>query len=301
MIGQTISHYKILEKLGEGGMGIVYKAQDLKLNRVVALKFLPSFAGDVERQRFLQEAKAISTLNHHHIATIHDVEEAKGRFFIVFEYIPGGSLKSKIQSLQSEGKLLTLHQALEFALQIAEGLAHAHAHGIIHRDIKSENILLSADGEVKITDFGLAKLFGEVGITKTDSVVGTTAYMSPEQLLGDEVDHRTDIFSFGVVLYEMLAGTRPFRGEHQAAIMYSIVNEDPRPINKFRGDVPPELENILHRTLAKDREDRYPDVASLIRDIQSMKEASEGGQKIGIGARLPMRSEEHTSELQSQR
>jgi len=213
MIGTTISHYEILEKLGEGGMGIVYKARDVRLNRVVALKFLPPALESPDAlKRFEQEARAISALNHPAIATIHDIDEADGRTFIVLEFISGGTLKSMVQKAESEGAELPLADVIRYGIQLAEGLASAHRAGIIHRDVKSDNAMLTSEGNVKLADFGLAKLQNAVQVTKVASTVGTAAYMSPEQMRGEEVDGRSDIFSLGVVLYELTTKRMPFGG-----------------------------------------------------------------------------------------
>src|SRR5512140_285831 len=229
MIGQTISQYRILEKLGEGGMGVVYKAQDTKLDRIVALKFLPHHltANEAEKARFLQEAKAAATLNHPDVCTIHDSQNAEGHQFIVMEYVEGKTLHDVVTSS------LKLDAAVSYAIQIAEALDEAHSKGIVHRDIKAENIMVNSKNQIKVMDFGLAKLKGSLKLTRTSSTVGTLAYMAPEQIQGAEADARSDIFSFGVVLYEMLTGHLPFRGEHEAAILYSIVNEDPEALQKI--------------------------------------------------------------------
>jgi serine/threonine protein kinase len=211
MLGQTISHYKILEKLGEGGMGVVYKAHDTKLNRDVAIKFLPHqiVASEQQRERFVIEAQAAAALNHPNIATVYAIEEADDETFIVMEYIEGQELKGKT----AKGPL-AIDEAVTIATQIAEGLQAAHKKDIVHRDIKSSNIMLTEGGQVKIMDFGLAKVRGGSQVTKEGTTVGTAAYMSPEQARGDEVDHRTDIWSFGVVLYEMITGKLPFKGDY---------------------------------------------------------------------------------------
>jgi len=228
MIGKTISHYKILEKLGEGGMGVVYKAQDTRLDRLVAIKFLPQhlIADAVEKERFVHEAKAASALNHANITTIHEIDEFEGQMFIVMEYCEGKTLKKMI-----EKETLTIKKVLDIGIQICEGLTAAHKKEIVHRDIKSENIMVTQEGQVKIMDFGLAKLKGATKLTKARSTLGTAAYMSPEQASGEEVDSRSDIFSFGVVLYELLTKQLPFKGEHQAATLYSIINEEPQPVS----------------------------------------------------------------------
>jgi serine/threonine protein kinase/Flp pilus assembly protein TadD len=278
MIGQTISHYKILEKLGEGGMGVVYKAQDLKLDRLVALKFLPAsvVASEEEIARFQQEAKAISALNHPNIATIHDVDEADGQRFLVLEYLPGGTLKSRVKSLQSSGKELSVKEIVELGLQIGEGLSHAHRHGIVHRDVKTDNVMLTEEGRVKITDFGLAKLRGGAHLTKTGTTVGTAAYMSPEQVMGESVDHRSDLFSYGVVLYELATGHLPFRGEHEAALSYSIVNESPVPMKSLRADLPDGLERIVTRLLEKEQEKRYQSAQDVVLDLRNLQQEISG-------------------------
>ncbi|MCJ7578614.1 MAG: serine/threonine protein kinase, partial [candidate division Zixibacteria bacterium] len=234
MIGKTISHYKILEKLGEGGMGVVYKAQDTKLDRIVALKFLPQHltSDPVEKERFVHEAKAASALNHPNVTTIYEIDEFEGQMFIVMEYCEGKTLKQII-----EKETLSVRKVLDIGIQICEGLVVAHEKGIVHRDIKSANIMLTPRGQVKIMDFGLAKLKGGTKLTQTRSTLGTAAYMSPEQAQGEEVDQRSDVFSFGVVLYELLTGRLPFEGEHQAAIIYSIINEEPQSVARFNNQV----------------------------------------------------------------
>jgi TolB-like protein/Flp pilus assembly protein TadD/predicted Ser/Thr protein kinase len=265
MIGKTISHYKILEKLGEGGMGVVYKAQDIKLDRLLALKFLPSqlVASEAEKARFLQEAKAASALNHPNVCTIYDIKEEGEQQFIVMEYVDGVTLRKKFES-----KPLSLNDAITYAIQIGEALKEAHAQGIVHRDVKSDNIMINSKNQVKIMDFGLAKLKGSLKLTKTSSTVGTLAYMSPEQIKGEEVDARSDIFSFGIVLFEMLTGRTPFSGEHEAAMMYSIVNEDPTPIQKYLQDAPAELQHVLNQALEKNPEERYQAVSEMVRELR---------------------------------
>ncbi len=262
MTGQTISHYKILEKLGEGGMGVVYKARDTVLDRFVALKFLPGHltASDAERARFFQEAKAASALNHPNACTIYRIDQHEGQYFIEMEYVDGSTLREKIPVARTT-------DAIAYAMQIGEALQEAHAKGIVHRDIKAENIMVNSRSEIKVMDFGLAKLKGSMNLTRTSSTVGTLAYMAPEQMQGGEADARSDIFSFGVVLFEMLAGRTPFRGEHEAAMMYSIVNEEPEPIAKYRPDVSPELERIVKRALEKDPSDRYQSAADMVSEL----------------------------------
>jgi len=274
MIGKIISHYKILEKLGEGGMGIVYKAQDTKLDRLVALKFLPTnlTASPEEISRFEQEAKAISALNHPNIETIYDVDDVGGQKYLVLEYIPGGTLKSRLKQLKSEDKTFSLSEILDYGMQMAEGLAHAHKHRIIHRDVKTENIMMTEEGKVKLTDFGLAKLRGTVQKTKTGSTLGTAAYMSPEQVRGEEVDHRSDIFSLGVVLYELVTSHLPFKGDYEAALSYSILNESPPSVKSMRPDVPQALEKIINRCLEKDRTKRYQHADEIVADLRAIQQ-----------------------------
>ena len=268
MIGQTISHYRILEKLGEGGMGVVYKAQDLTLDRIVALKFLPPRASESPetKARFLQEAKAAAALNHPDICTIHGVEEHDGTMFIVMEYIQGGTLRNAI----AKGNL-SMDNALAMAVHIGEALQEAHSKGIVHRDIKADNIMLTARGQAKVMDFGLAKLKGSLKLTRTSSTVGTLAYMAPEQIQGGEVDSRSDIFAFGVLLFEMLTGRLPFRGEHEAAMMYSILNEAPDSLSIHIPDASPELLHILNRSLEKNPEDRYQSVGEMVIDLHRLR------------------------------
>lgn len=269
MIGQSISHYKILDKLGEGGMGVVYKAADTKLNRTVALKFLPDRVNKDEaaKARFLQEAQAAAALNHPNICTIYGIEEHEGHLFISMEYIEGGTLREKLPFAKSD-------DALTIAMQIGEALQDAHAKGIVHRDIKADNVMLSAKGQAKVMDFGLAKLKGSLKLTRTSSTVGTLGYMAPEQIQGGEVDHRSDIFSFGVLLFEILTGKLPFRGDHEAAMVYSIVNEEPESIQKYLPAASPELARILEKALEKDPAERYQTAADLVVDLRRVKKQS---------------------------
>jgi eukaryotic-like serine/threonine-protein kinase len=281
MIGQLISHYKILEKLGEGGMGVVYKAEDTKLKRIVAVKFLPkrlSVHGE-ERERFVHEAQAASALNHPNICVIHEIDEVDNESFIVMEYMDGVTLREWIRKKaeQSEGyRKLGMKEAVSLATQIAEGLEKAHEKGIIHRDVKSENIMVTIDGRAKIMDFGLAKLKGVSKLTKTGSTVGTIAYMSPEQVEGIETDHRTDIFSFGVVIYEMLTGHLPFRAEHETAIMYEIINVEPQSLTNQHKGIDLELNRIVMKCLEKDRDERYQSMREVVVDLKRYKRDSEG-------------------------
>jgi len=272
MIGQIISHYRIIEKLGEGGMGVVYRAEDTKLKRTVALKFLPKGleAHEPERARFLQEAQATSALNHPNICAIHSLGEHEGQQFIDMEFVDGVTLRNKIVGAIHESPL-PVNDVITYTIQIGEALQEAHSHGIVHRDVKPENIMVNTKNQVKVMDFGLAKLKGSMKLTRTSSTVGTLAYMAPEQIQGSEVDARGDIFSFGIVLYEMLTGHLPFRGEHEAAMMYSIVNESPEPIQKYRPDLSSELLHILNRALEKDPEERYQTVHDMVIDLRRVK------------------------------
>ncbi|MGB7063277.1 MAG: protein kinase [Candidatus Zixiibacteriota bacterium] len=271
MIGKTISHYRVVRKLGEGGMGEVYLAQDTKLNRQVALKFLSEqFASDQSfKARFKREAQAAAALNHPNIITIHEVAEHQDRPFIAMELVEGESLKELI-----ERKDLSIDRVTDLGIQISQGLAKAHQAGIIHRDVKPQNILIDKDGRARICDFGLAKLRREVMLTRTGTTVGTVAYMSPEQGQGKEVDQRSDIFSLGVVLYEMVTGQLPFKGEHEAAIVYSIVNDTPEPLARYKAGVPEELQKIVEKALRKDAETRYQSSADLTADLRELRRQS---------------------------
>jgi serine/threonine-protein kinase len=269
MIGKMILHYKIFEELGAGGMGVVYKAEDTKLKRTVALKFLPfELTRDASaKKRFMQEARAASALDHPNICTIHQIDETpEGQMFICMACYEGNSLEEQI----AQGSL-DVGDVIDIAAGIAEGLAGAHKEGIAHRDIKPANILITRDDQVKIVDFGLAKLSGQTRITKTGTTVGTAAYMSPEQAKGESVDHRTDIWSLGVVIFEMVTGELPFRGEYEHAITYSIINEPLRSMTTLRTDVPDNLERIVEKALAKDPSERYQHVTDLVTDLRSLK------------------------------
>lgn len=259
-------------------MGIVYKAQDLKLSRLVALKFLPPQERPTpdDVQRFQNEAQALSSLNHPGIATIYDIDESEGQRFIALELLPGGTLRSKVREYQSSARDMPLQLVVTYAIQVVEGLAHAHKRNIIHRDVKTENILLTEDGKAKITDFGLAKLRGEKQLTHTGSTVGTAAYMSPEQIRGELIDGRSDIFSFGVVLYELTTGRLPFRGDHEAALSYSIVHEDPIPLPSLRSKLPHSLVDVITRCLAKEPAARYQSCEELAADLQKVSQEITG-------------------------
>ncbi len=271
MIGQTISHYKILDKLGEGGMGVVYKAHDSELERDVALKFLPNYltSDPTEKERFYHEARAASALNHPNVTTIYEIKEyedpaTKNRqLYIAMEYVQGETLKHLVGS-----DTLTIRKVLDIAIQICEGLAAAHEQSIVHRDIKSENIIITPKGQAKIMDFGLAKVQGATKLTKTGSTIGTAAYMSPEQARGEDVDQRSDLFSLGVVCYEMFAGRLPFRGEHVTALMYSITNEEPPPLARFNEKITDEIQRIVSKALEKEREDRYQHADDILSDLR---------------------------------
>ena len=271
MIGQSIFHYKILTKLGEGGMGVVYKAQDTKLDRYVALKFLPSHltANDTDRARFTQEAKAAAAINHPNVCTIYDIQEHGGQQFIVMEYVEGKTLKSMITDNLREVQNLP-EVAIDYATQIAEALQAAHNKGIVHRDIKSENIMVTSNGQIKVMDFGLAKIQGALRLSKSKTTLGTVATMSPEQARGEDVDHRTDIWSLGVLCYEMLAGEQPFKGDYEQAIIYSILNEEHGSLNQFRDDIPEEFGQILNLCLKKDAVDRFGSANELIDDLTKL-------------------------------
>ena len=275
MTGETILHYKILEKLGEGGMGEVFKAQDTKLDRFVALKFLPSnlTTNEEQKARFIQEAKTASAMNHPNVCTIYDIQENNDQLFIVMEFVEGETLKDKKDSLSEK-------QKLEISVQVAEGLAAAHEKGIVHRDIKPENIMIRKDGIAQIMDFGLAKLYSDSNVsrlTKAGTTMGTMGYMSPEQVQGLDVDHRTDIFSFGIVLYEMFAGESPFKGMHETAIMYEIVNVEAPPLSTIRPDIAPELDRIILECLEKEKDERCQSAKELAKDLRKIKKST--GQK----------------------
>ncbi|UCH65263.1 MAG: protein kinase [Ignavibacterium sp.] len=282
MIGETISHYKILEKLGEGGMGLVYKAEDTKLHRSVALKFLPSsLTSDKEaKERFIKEARAASALDHPNICTIHEIDEVEeGQMFISMACYEGMTLTDKIghyiSPLDRGGTKggFPIDEVIDIAIQTVSGLAKAHQRGIIHRDIKPANLVVTEDGHVKILDFGIAKLIGESKSTQENLQIGTIAHISPEQIKGENFDHRTDIWSLGVVIYEMLTGKLPFEGEYDHAIIYSILNEEPKPIKDLRSDVPDELNEIVIKCLRKKDDDRYQSTDELLKALINCMES----------------------------
>jgi len=260
-------------------MGIVYKAEDTRLKREVAIKFLPRHiaASDEERARFKIEAQAAAALNHPNIATIHAIEEQDGEMFIVMEYLEGLELREIIAA--NFTKPLRFSKVIDYANQIASGLQAAHAKGITHRDIKSANIMITESGHIKIMDFGLAKLTGKTQLTKEGSTLGTVAYMSPEQTHGIGVDHRTDIWSLGVVLYEMLTGEQPFKGDHEQAVIFSIMNDDPKPIAEIRADVPPQLVQVAEKAIRKEPSDRYQSDEDLLVDLRRLQRQQDSTSK----------------------
>ena len=267
MIGQTISHYKVLEKIGEGGMGVVYKAEDVKLRRIVALKFLPPSVlnDEPDRRRFVHEAQASAALNHPAIATVYEIDQSETTTFIALEYVEGQNLAERLSSGQ-----IGFDEAIAIGIQLSEGLQAAHEKGIVHRDVKSQNIMVTAKGQVKILDFGLAKLRGTSPLTRIGATVGTMGYMSPEQLRGDPVDHRADIWALGVVLYEMLAGRRPFRADFDAAVAYQVLNEQHKPLTAVRPGIPEALDSIMDRLLAKQLDERYQSIGDVLEDLRSL-------------------------------
>ena len=282
MVGQTISHYKIVEKLGEGGMGIVYKAEDLKLERFVALKFLaPHLVQDEEgRRRFQREAKAAAALDHPNICTIHEIDEAEGRVFLAMAYLDGSTVRQKVKQ-----RPLKLDEALDIAIQAGHGLQAAHETGIVHRDIKSANLMVNARGQVKIMDFGLAQLTEQSKLTKTATILGTPAYMSPEQAQRLPTDRRTDIWSLGVVIYEMVTGRTPFEGEREQAVLYAIATEQPEPITALRVGIPTELDRIVGKAMAKKPDERYQHIDEMLVDLRELQKQA------ALGARDTRRAQ----------
>ena len=271
MIGREISHYRVVDKLGEGGMGVVYKAEDLRLGRTVALKFLAShlLGNEDARKRFVREAKAVAALDHPNICTLYEIDEADDGAFMAMAYLEGQTLEQRI----AEGPL-PLPVAIDIAKQVAKGLQEAHRKSLLHRDIKPSNIFLVQTGSnellVKILDFGLARGLGQTQLTRVDSTVGTAPYMSPEQTQDSAVDHRSDIWALGVVLYEMVTGSRPFRGDYDSAVIYSITCEEPEPLTAVRAGVPMQLDWIVGKALAKDPEARYQSCVELMVDLDTV-------------------------------
>ena len=274
MIGQTISHYKILSKLGEGGMGVVYKAEDTKLQRPVALKFLPSNSLSKEaKARFLREARAAAALQHPNICTVYEIDEADGRPFIVMAYLEGRELAMEIEEAP-----LGFERLLDLAIQAAQGIEEAHANGVVHRDIKPANIMITSGGRAVVMDFGLALLASATSkLTREGTTIGTSAYMSPEQTTGEPLDWRTDIWSLGVLLYEMTTGQHPFKGHYEQAVLYSILNEAPEPVTALRTGAPQPLEQIVNKCLAKRPGERYQQTSELLADLRALKRLQESG------------------------
>ncbi len=291
MVGQTISHYRITAKLGEGGMGVVYKAEDMKLGRPVALKFLAAhlLKDEEANKRFHREAKAAASVHHPNVCPVYEIGEEEGQTFLAMAFIEGDSLDKKIE----QGPLKIL-EALDIAQQIANGLEAAHEKGVVHRDIKPGNVMVDEKGHVTVMDFGLALLTEGSKLTKFDTTLGTFAYMSPEQAEGAEVDHRTDIWALGCVLYEMVCGQRPFKGLYDQALVYEILNEEHEPITGVRAGVPMELEVYVAKCLSKDREERYKDAGDLVVDLKSLHKKMESGRSAIVRA-PPARSRDQSA------
>jgi serine/threonine protein kinase/TolB-like protein len=292
LTGRTIGHYRFLEQVGRGGMGVVYRGQDTRLNREVALKLVhPDLLADPDsRRRFLGEAQAASALAHPNVCTIHAIEEEEGQLFLVLEYLEGASLKERAPEMRRSLKAL-----LDCLIQGAEGLAEAHRRGIVHRDIKSSNLLITPRGQVKLVDFGLAKWVEQRnaeteatrGLTAAGVTLGTTQYMSPEQALGREVDPRGDIFSFGVVMYETSTGTMPFTGRSAAEVYDQILNHDPPPPSLANPELPHEFDRIVLKTLRKDPAERYQTAADLVVDLKALRREFESSSRAQIAATTP--------------
>ena len=272
--GKTISHYQIIDQIGQGGMGVVYKAKDLNLERTVAIKFLPAHlaASEENKKRFLMEAKSAASLNHPNIMSIYEIGEFENSVFMVMEFVEGETLKSYVANIKT-GSGIPYLKATEWLITISKGLKVAHDNNIIHRDIKSENIMVSPGEQLKIMDFGLAKLKGSSGMTKTGTSLGTLAYMSPEQAQGLSADQRSDIWSLGVVFYEMLTGEPLFKAEHEAALLYLIVNEQPPLPSTMDLKIPHTVDMIVSKMLAKKPEKRYQDMDEVIKALIEAKDS----------------------------
>ena len=273
MAVQNLSHYEILEQIAEGGMGVVYKARDIKLDRLVALKLLsPTVTAPTEEvERLFDEARALSRLNHPNVATIYEVEDRADKPFMALEYLPGGTLRSKIRKSRNNGAGLGAKAVIDYGRQIARGLAHAHRHGIIHRDVKTDNALLTAEGTVKITDFGVALVAGHIASRPGEGATGTAAYMSPEQAQGLVIDHRSDIFSLGVVLFELATGEVPYAGQPSEAMLYDIVNTPAPSIHRYRDDLPVSFERLVNKALAKDPNQRYAEMDEVLAHLERIR------------------------------
>ena len=275
---QTISHYELLEPLGRGGMGVVHKARDMRLGRFAALKFLsPELLGSAEaRERFHREARSLSALSHPHIATVYEVDEADGTPFLAMEYLPGGTLRLRVEAAKAAGMPVEEAKILDWGIGLAEGLAHAHANGIVHRDIKSGNAMFDGEGRIKLTDFGLAKGQDGADLTTAGHIVGTVAYMSPEQLSGGVVDHRSDLYSLGVVLYELATGQLPYSGSSPGEVVKKIVSDEVPSLRVARPGVPAALDQVVGRLLSKDVGDRYQSAQDAVHDLERIRSGAVG-------------------------
>ena len=306
MVGETLAHFKITAKLGEGGMGEVYLAEDTKLGREVAIKVLPTaLTADPERRlRFEREAQAAAALDHPNIAVIHEVGEADGHPFLVMQLVKGQTLRQIL-----DNRRLSLKEWLQVATAVSDGLAHAHKNGIVHRDLKPENVMLTEEGQVKLLDFGLAKLLEPTptaagGTSDLDSklqtisreltmagkVLGTVAYMSPEQARGETVDHRSDLFSFGVILYEMAGGQRPFQGDTEIESLHATLKSEAQPLSDVAGDIPAEAERVVRKALEKERERRYQDAADLATDLRNLERDLDSGTASIVSGQAPVQT-----------
>ncbi|MFC1543786.1 serine/threonine protein kinase [Gemmatimonadota bacterium] len=294
MIGQTVGRYLIEEEIGKGGMGVVYRAEDTRLKRTVALKFLPPdlTRADESRDRFIHEAQAASAMDHPNICTVYEIDETEdGQTYIAMAYYEGETLRERIAR-----RPLKVEDAIDISSQMAKGLARAHEQGIVHRDVKPANIFITTEREVKILDFGLAKLAGQTRLTTTGTTLGTVSYMPPEQARGEVADHRSDIWAVGVVMYEMLTGQLPFKGEHEQAVIYSILNEEPEPITALRSGIPLDLEWVVQKALRKNKAERYQHVDEVPVDLAGVEKCrgATGGPSLAIpvtgGIAAPVRA-----------